>query len=159
LNQLTAELILRSILINKIEGLFVLFKIASNRLETTYIWNGSYLYSNYEKIIVLSQPDSFAQSIIEKIKSNIKYIENLFEQWGMELTVVDKIFLYGSSISSGLIDLIQKNSSVPVFRLNPLQNVTFTEKIRQNMPSRYDVLKYVECIGVVLDILPADKEE
>jgi len=152
LNQLAAELILQSILINKAEGLYVLFKVAANRLETTYIWNGSYLYSNYEKIITAGKPDAFAQSIIEKIKSNIKYIESLFEQWGMELTVVDKLFVYGSGINAELIELIQKNCSVPVFRLNPLQNITFTEKIRQNMPGRYDVLKYVECIGVVLDI-------
>jgi len=148
LNQLTAELVLRSILLNKTDGLFVLFKIASNRLETTYLWNGNYLYSNYEKI--LSAP--FHQAIIEKIKSNIKYIENLFEQWGMELTVVDKIFVYGANVNPNLITLIQKNCSVPVFRLNPLQNITFTEKIRHNMPSRDDVLKYVECIGVILDV-------
>jgi Tfp pilus assembly PilM family ATPase len=152
LNQLAAELILQSILINKIDGLFVLFKIAGNRLETTYLWNGSYLYSNYEKIIPEARSSPFTQIIIEKIKSNIKYIETLFEQWGMELTVVDKLFVYGSGISAELIELIQKNCSVPVFRLNPLQNITFTEKIRQNMPSRYDVLKYVECIGVVLDL-------
>ncbi len=152
LNQLAAELILQSILINKIEGLFVLFKIANNRLETTYLWNGSYLYSNYEKIIPAVRSGSFAQVVVEKIKFNIKYIETLFEQWGMELTVVDKIFVYGTSINAELIDMIQKNCSVPVFRLNPLQNITFTEKIRQNMPSRYDVLKFVECIGVVLDV-------
>ena len=152
LNQLTAELVLRSILINKIQGLFVLFKIAANRLETTFIWNGSYLYSKYEKIILPVQPGPFIHVIIEKIKSNIKFIENLFEQWGMELTVVDKIFVYGDSIHTDLIDVIQKNCSVPVFRLNPLQNITFTEKIRQNMPNRDEVLKYVECIGVVLDI-------
>lgn len=152
LNQLTTELTLRSILINKNQGLFVLFKIAANRLETTYIWNGNYLYSRYEKIILPVQPGPFIQVIMERIKSNIKYIENMFEQWGMELTVVDKIFVYGDSIHSDLIDVIQKNCSVPVFRLNPLQNITFTEKIRQHMPSRDEVLKYVECIGVVLDL-------
>jgi Tfp pilus assembly PilM family ATPase len=152
LNQLAAELVLRSILIDKTNGLFILFKIAGNRLETTYLWNGSYLYSNYEKIILPVQTAPFFQSIMEKIKSNIKYIENLFEQWGMELTVVDKIFVYGTGINPELIEMIQKNCSVPVFRLNPMQNITFTDRIRQNMPGRDDALKYVECVGVVLDI-------
>jgi Tfp pilus assembly PilM family ATPase len=151
LNQLAAELIVRSILINKINGLFVLLKVASQRLETTYIWNGSFLYSRYEKIIPSPQSGSPAQILIGKIKSNIKFIENLFEQWGMELTVVDKLLVYGDGINSDLIDLIQKNCSVPVFRLNPLQNITFTDTIRRGMPDRDSVLKYVECIGVVLD--------
>jgi Tfp pilus assembly PilM family ATPase len=151
-HSLSAELALRNSLENRIQGLLVLFKIAQNRLETIYIWNGSYFSSEYEIVKVNESSYSYNEIILDRIKLKIKQVENLFEQYGRKSSHVEQIYLYGEMVNEAIIELIQKNISIPVNRLNPFHNLTYSESLQNDLPQDTEISKYVECIGVALDI-------
>ncbi len=151
INQLVSELTLRNILQSKIEGLIGLFKIGKTRLESTFIWNGDYYTSHYERIKNSSATINLSENHLAKIIEKIKQMETLFEQLTNNPTTVGRIFLYGENIEDSFIQLLQKNISVVAFRLNPLQNIVKSEKFENALPSVEEATRYVESIGIVLD--------
>ena len=89
---------------------------------------------------------------MDRIKLKIKQIENLFQQFGRESAQVSQIYVYGENITESIVDLISRNISVPVNRLNPTTNLTFSENFQNKAPEEAELTRYVECIGVALDI-------
>ena len=151
INQLVAEIALRHLLHNEVEGLIVLFKIGLSRLETTYLWNGDFHMSNYERIFEDSQSTTYKDNLVNKIKTKVKQIENLFEQYTQNKVEVNRIFLYGDNIEDNFIQSLQKNLSVIALRLNPLQNIDKTDRMQNTLPSIEGATRFVESIGVILD--------
>ncbi len=150
-NQLVAEIALRNSLKDQVDGLIVIFKIAASRLESTFLWNGNYYTSHYDRIPLDSISGSTDNDMLTKIKSKVKQMENLFEQITQKQKKVERIFLYGDNIEEKFIQSLQENISVAVFRLNPIQNVEKSEKFQIAVPSLEESTRYVESIGVVLD--------
>jgi hypothetical protein len=150
-NHLVAEIALRNFLQNEVDGLIGLFKIGSSRLESTYLWNGNYYMSHYDRILENSQRESYNENLVNNIKAKIKQMENLFEQFTHTQTKVSRIFLYGDMIEDSFMQLIHKNISVIAFRLNPLKNIEKSEKLQNSLPEMEKTTRYVEPIGVVLD--------
>ena len=151
INQLVAEIALRNSLKDQVDGLIVIFKIAASRLESTFLWNGNYYTSHYDRIPLDSISGSTDNDMLTKIKSKVKQMENLFEQITQKQIKVERIFLYGDNIEEKFIQSLQENISVAVFRLNPIQNVEKSEKFQIAVPSLEESTRYVESIGVVLD--------
>jgi len=151
-HSLSAELALRNALGNRIEGLMVLFKISQNRLETIYLWNGNYFSSEYEVIKANDFSNNFNEVFLDRIKLKIKQIENLFEQYRRDSSRVEQVYLYGRMVTESIMDLIQKNISIPVNRLNPLKNLTYSESFQNEQHQDTEFTNYVECIGVALDV-------
>jgi Tfp pilus assembly PilM family ATPase len=151
INQLVAEIALRNSLKDQVDGLIVIFKIAASRLESTFLWNGNYYTSHYDRIPLDSISGSTDNNMLTKIKSKVKQMENLFEQITQKQIKVERIFLYGDNIEEKFIQSLQENISVAVFRLNPIQNVEKSEKFQIAVPSLEESTRYVESIGVVLD--------
>jgi Tfp pilus assembly PilM family ATPase len=151
-HSLAAEMALRNATADNLEGLIVLFKISLQRLETIFIWNGNYFSSEYDLIQTTNSTYSFNEIALDRIKLKIKQIENLFQQFGRESAQVNQIFLYGENITESIVDLISKNISVPVNRLNPTVNLTFSEDFQNKAPEEAELSRYVECIGIALDI-------
>jgi len=151
INQLVTEIALQKFLEGQVEGLIVLFKIAESRLESTFLWNGNYYTSHYDRLIQDSNLGSTDNGLLTKIKSKIKQIENLFEQMTKKQIKVERIFLYGDLIEEKFIHSVQENMSVVVSRLNPMQNIEKSEKLQSTLPSVEESTRYVESIGVVLD--------
>ncbi len=151
INQLVAEIALRNSLKDQVDGLIVIFKIAASRLESTFLWNGNYYTSHYDRIPLDSISGSTDNDMLTKIKSKVKQMENLLEQITQKQIKVERIFLYGDNIEEKFIQSLQENISVAVFRLNPIQNVEKSEKFQIAVPSLEESTRYVESIGVVLD--------
>ena len=151
INQLVAEIALRNSLKDQVDGLIVIFKIAASRLESTFLWNGNYYTSHYDRIPLDSISGSTDNDMLTKIKSKVKQMENLFEQITQKQIKVERIFLYGDNIEEKFIQSLQENISVAEFRLNPIQNVEKSEKFQIAVPSLEESTRYVESIGVVLD--------
>jgi hypothetical protein len=151
INQLIGEIVLQNSLENQTAGLIAIFKIAKSRLESTFLWNGNYYISHYDRLLSDTTADSADNDLSTKIKSKVKQMENLFEQMIQKQIKIERIFLYGDFIEEKLIHSIQENISVAVFRLNPLQNIDKSEKLQSALPTLEESTKYVESIGVVLD--------
>jgi Tfp pilus assembly PilM family ATPase len=151
INQLVAEIALRHLLHDEVDGLIVLFKIGLSRLETTYLWNGNFYMSNYERVFEDSQSATYKDNLVNKIKTKVKQIENLFEQYTQNKVEVNRIFLYGDNIEDNFIQSLQKNLSVIALRLNPLQNIDKTDRMQNTLPSIEGATRFVESIGVILD--------
>lgn len=151
INQLLPELILRNAVDNKQEGLIGIFKIGKTRLESTFIWNGNYYSSEYERITNTAKDVGASESHLTGIKNKIKRMENLFEQLTRNPTTINHIFLYGDNIDNRFIQMLQKNISVVAFRLNPFQNIDKSERLQNTLPSEEEATRYVESIGIVLD--------
>ncbi len=149
INQLVAEIAFRNFLKDQVDGLIVIFKIAASRLESTFLWNGNYYTSHYDRLPLDS--NSRDNDLLTKIKSKVKQMENLFEQINQKQIKVERIFLYGDNVEEKFIQSLQENISGVVFRLNPLQNVEKSEKFQITVPSLEESTRYVESIGVVLD--------
>jgi hypothetical protein len=151
INQLVAEIALRNLLHDQVDGLIVLFKIGLSRLESTYLWNGNYYTSNYERIFDNYHSATYKDNLVNKIKTKVKQIENLFEQFTQNRVEVNRIFLYGDNIEDSFIQSLHKNLSVIALRLNPLQNIDKTDRMQNILPSMEGATKFVESIGVILD--------
>lgn len=150
-NQLVTEIALRNMLGEKKEGLIVLFKIGSSRMESTFIWNGIFHSSHYERTPDIAPDADWEDTLIKTIRSKLKQMEILFEQYLQREIRVSTIYLYGNHIADGFLQTLEKSLSVISLRLNPLQNVDKTEGMEKNLPALEEVTKYVESIGVVLD--------
>ena len=150
-NQLVTEIALRNMMGEKEEGLIVLFKIGPSRMESTFIWNGNYHSSHYERMPEITPESTQEETLIKTIRSKLKQMEILFEQYLQREIKVSKIYLYGNDIADSFLQSLQKNLSVVSLRLNPLQNVEKTERMGKNLPALEEVTKYVESIAVVLD--------
>jgi Tfp pilus assembly PilM family ATPase len=151
INQLSAEVCLEKTSGN-INGLNILFKMTETLIETTYIWNGNYYSSSYDRLLSKQQKRKFEDIIIEKLSSKIKYIENIFEQIEHKPISVNRIYLYGSGMNDKLIKLIHKNVSITVEILDPTSNIPISPNMQKNLSSIGNITNYVECIGVALDI-------
>jgi Tfp pilus assembly PilM family ATPase len=151
INQLVAEIAFRNSLKDQVDGLIVIFKIAASRLESTFLWNGNYYTSHYDRLPLDLNSGLTDNDLLTKIKSKVKQMENLFEQITQKQIKVERIFLYGDNVEEKFIQSLQENISVVVFRLNPIQNVEKSEKFLIAVPSLEESTRYVESIGVVLD--------
>lgn len=151
INQLVSEIALRNYLKDQADGLIAIFKISASRLESTFFWNGNFYSSHYERLLTADNTESMGSDLITKIKSKVKQMENLFEQITQKQIKIERIFLYGDTIEEKFINLLKKNMSLVVFRLNPLQNIEKSEKLLIELPSPEESTRYVESIGVVLD--------
>jgi hypothetical protein len=151
INQLVSEITLRNYMKDQTEGLIAIFKIAPSRLESTFLWNGNFYTSHYERLLSDESSESMGIDLLTKIKSKVKQMENLFQQMIQKQIKIERIFLYGDTIEEKLINSIKENMSIVVFRLNPLQNIEKSEKLMIALPSLEESTKYVESIGVVLD--------
>jgi len=136
---------------NKVDGLIALFKIGVSRLESTFLWNGNYYSSHYDRILSGPKIASFNERLLNSIKSKVKQMENLFEQFTQEQVNLKKVFIYGDNIEDNFLKLLQNNMSVIAFRLNPLQNIEKSSNLQNALPSTGESTQYVEPIGVVLD--------
>jgi Tfp pilus assembly PilM family ATPase len=146
-NQLNTETVLQNSLNNQCDGLIAIFKIANSRLESTFLWNGNYYTSHYDRLIQESAEDDFST----KIKSKLKQMENLFEQIMQKQIKIEQVHLYGEQVNEKFIEAVQKKVSVAIQMLDPLQNVEKSEKLVSALPAIEETSKYVESIGVVLD--------
>ncbi len=151
INQLNTEAILRSSLHGQTEGLIGVFKVLKSRLESTFLWNGDYYTSHYDRLAQKETKNSEKNDWSAKITSKVRQMENLFEQMFQKQVKIEQIYLYGDLIDEKFIDSLQKNMSVAVFRLDPLQNVEKSEKFKAALPALGEPSKFVESIGVVLD--------
>jgi len=151
INQLVSEIALHNYLKDETDGLIAIFKITASRLESTFFWNGNFYSSHYERLLIEDNTDLMGNDLLTKIKSKVKQMENLFEQMTQKQIKIEQIFLYGDTIEEKFINLIKKNMSLVVFRLNPFQNIKKSEKLLIALPSPEESTKYVESIGVVLD--------
>lgn len=152
IHSLAAEVALRNSFGKNADGLLVLFKISNERLETIFIWKGNYFSSEYELVQTSNTSFTFNEIILDRIKLKIKQIENLFEQFGRESTRVSQLFLYGESVNESIVELINKNISIPINRLNPFENIKLSDSFQSNKIQDTESTKYVECIGVALDV-------
>ena len=150
-NQLNTEIVLQNLLKEKTQGLIAIFKIAKSRLESTFLWNGNYYTSHYDRLLSETVTDSADTDLSTKIKSKIKQTENLFEQMIQQQIKIEQIYLYGNLIEDKFVNSIQKNMSVKVSRLDPLQNIDKSEILKNSLPASEESTKYVESVGVVLD--------
>ena len=150
-NPLVAEIALKNILENYGDGLIALFKIGLTRIESTYLWNGNYYISHYDKIPTEYQTASASDFLHTLIKSKIKQMETLFEQFTQTRVKASRIFVYGTHVEDRFVQKLQENLSVVAFRLNPLQNIEKSENLQKKLPAMEDATKFVESIGVVLD--------
>lgn len=150
-NQLVAEITLQNVLQDKTEGFIALFKVGASRLESTYLWNGNFYSSHYDRIAESPHTENYNETLLNTINSKIKQMENLFAQFLQDQIKLNRIFLYGDAVDDDLIKILQKNISVVVFRLNPLQNIEKSPQLEKILPSIKDPTKYVEPIGIVLD--------
>ncbi|TFH02841.1 MAG: hypothetical protein E4H13_00780 [Calditrichales bacterium] len=150
-NPLVAEITLKNVLENHGEGLIALFKIGSTRVESTYLWNGNYYISHYDKIPTENQAAPGNDYLHAVIKAKIKQMESLFEQFTQTRINTSRIFVYGNNIEDRFLQKLQENLSVVAFRLNPLQNIEKSEYLQNHLPSIEEATKFVEAIGVVLD--------
>jgi hypothetical protein len=151
INQLVAEIALQNFLQEQATGLVLLFKIAPNKMESTYLWNGNFFSSDYERLIGYDQNEEFSEVLINNMRSKIKQMETLFEQYRQEEIKVDRIFIYGEDVTDDLLSLIKQSINVSPAKLNPLQNINKSERLNSALPSLEEATKYVESIGVVLD--------
>ena len=151
INQLNTEIILQNSLNGQTDGLIAVFKIANSRIESTFLWNGNYYTSHYDRMVQGTGLDSADNDLATKIKSKVKQMENLFEQLFQKQIKIEQIYLYGDLVDEKFITSIQTNMSVAVFKLDPLQNVEKSEKLITTLPALGDVSKFVESVGVVLD--------
>ncbi len=149
-HHLAAEIVLNSALSEQMENLMILFKIASNRLESSFFLNGTYYKSHCEHLQRANSSDDFHSDLVNKIKQEIGYIENLFGTDGPEQIPVDRLLLYGPVLNESLLAMIQKNMSIPVDRFNPLLNITVSDHLLPNLTEE-SASQYVECIGAALD--------
>jgi len=150
-NQLVTEISLRTMMGENGDGLIVLFKIGSSRIESTFIWNGIFHSSHYERMPEIATESTKEETLIKTIRSKLKQMEILFEQYLQREIKVNKIYLYGNDIADQFLQSLQKSLSVVSLRLNPLQNVDKTARMEKNLPALEKVTNYVESIGVVLD--------
>jgi len=151
INQLVAEIALNNFLKEQANGLVLLFKVTPNKLESTYLWNGSFYSHHYERLVGYHQDDDYTETLLKSIRFKIKQMETLFEQYRQEEVKVSRIFIYGDTIKDTFLKMIQKNLSVVPLRLNPLQNIDKSESLENTLPSVEEATKYVESVGVVLD--------
>lgn len=151
INQLVAEIVLQNFLQDQADGLVLLFKVGSNKLESTYLWNGCFYSYHYERLVDSSQSEEYTDILLKNIRLKIKQMENLLEQYKQKEVKVSRVFVYGDNIDDALLSFIQKNLNVVPMRLNPLQNIDKSERITTALPSLEEATKYVETIGVVLD--------
>ena len=86
------------------------------------------------------------------LKSKISFIENLFSQYEVKDAMVDRILLYGDFVEDSVLQKIQKNMSVPVDRTNVFENINLSQNLKNVPIPDEDKSKYLECIGVTLDI-------
>jgi hypothetical protein len=151
INQLNTEIVLQKSLKGQTDGLIGIFKIAKSRLESTFLWNGNYYTSHYDRLVSEEIMDSAENDWSTKIKSKVKQMENLFEQIIKKQIKIEQIYLYGDLIDDKFIKSLQDNISVSIFRLDPLKNIDKSEKLITTLPALGETTKYVESIGVVLD--------
>jgi len=149
-HHLAAELALNSALSEQIEKLMILCKIAPNRLESSFFFNGTYYKSHYEHVQPANSSADFHSDLVNKIKQEIGYIENLLAADGSEQMPVDRLLLYGPVLDDALLTMIQKNMSIPVDRFNPLQNITVSDHLLPTLTEE-NASQYVECIGAAMD--------
>ncbi len=149
-HHLSTELALHSALSDQAERLMIMFKIASSRIETSFFLNGRYYNSHYERIPPANSLPEFQTNLVNKIKEEIGYIENLSILPDQQEILVDRLLLYGPGLDDSLLSLIQKNMSIPVDRFNPLQNIVVSENLQPILTEEV-ASKYVECIGVSLN--------
>jgi hypothetical protein len=151
INQLNTENVLQNLLQGNSNGLIAVFKIAKSRLESTFLWGGNYYTSHYDRLLSDTMVESADNDLSTKIKSKIKQLENLFEQMIQKQIKIEQIYIYGDLIKDKMIQSIQNNISVEIFRLDPLKNIEISEKLRMTLPPVEELTKYVESVGVVLD--------
>ena len=151
-NQLSAEICYINTVEEQKDGIVILFKIAKNRIETTFILNGNFYISHYERIPRSQNSLNLEEIFINIVTSKIKQIETLLEQFSKKNIPVNELYFYGENTTDEIIQLVQRNVSVPVSRLNPLVNLSVSERLKDNLPSDNELSKYVECIGVALDV-------
>lgn len=149
-HHLAAELALNSALSGQKEHLMILFKVAPSRLETAFFLDGRLYKSHLERIHPLPATDDYQVNVINMIKQQIAYIENLFQATRQTQISVDRLLIYGPGLEEKLLSVIQKNMSIPVDRFNPLQNIEISVNL-QSVINEETASKYVECVGVSLD--------
>ena len=151
INQLNTEIVLQNSVKGLTEGLIAIFKIAQSRLESTFLWNGNYYTSHYDRFVTDESGKSSDDDWPTKIKTKIKQMENLFEQMFQKQIKIEQTYLYGDQIDEKFVNSLQEKLSVAVFRLDPFHNVLMTDKLQSALPVQEESAKYVESIGVVLD--------
>jgi Tfp pilus assembly PilM family ATPase len=149
-HHLAAEIALNAALPGQKERLIILFKIAPSRLETVFFLDSRLYKSHLERIHPLPGAEEYQLNLINMIKQQIAYIENLFQATRQTQIPVDRLLIYGPRLENNLLSLIQKNMSIPVHRFNPLQNIEISANL-QPVINEETASKYVECIGVSLD--------
>lgn len=147
-HQLASEILIQNSHESQTENLLLLQKISNNQVETTFLWQGIYFTSHYDKINFHTDTPLY----IDLLKSKISYIENLFEQYEEKDTMVDRILLYGDYLDDSSLEKIQKNMSVPVDRTNVFENIDLSENLKNTPIPDEDKCKYMECIGITLDV-------
>jgi hypothetical protein len=147
-HHLASELHLSNSMTDQVENLLLLQKVSNEQLETTFLWKGTYFSSHYDQIDF--QIDS--PLYIDFLKSKINYIENIFEQYEENSVMVDRILIYGDYIDDPGLEKIQKNMSRPVDRSNVFDNINFSDNFKNTPIPDEDKGKYLECIGITLDV-------
>ena len=150
-NQLVAEVALQNMTGDPEKGLIALFKIGKSRLESTFVWDGNFHSAHYERMPEIPGDSTQEETMIKTMRSKLKQMEILFEQYLQREIKVSRIYLYGDSIADNFLQSLQKHLSVVALRLNPLQNIEKTQRMENNLPALEEVTNYVESIGVVLD--------
>ena len=148
IHQLAAEFLLKSMLGGEQEKLIILQKIAADRVETGFYLNGNYFSSHYTPLTYANEITVY----IDLLKSKSQYIENLLAQYGEDDIHADRIMVYGDPVNDDFIKRLQKNMSIPVDRLQTLQNLSLSATMKNAPLSDNDQMKYAECIGIALDI-------
>ena len=148
IHQLATEVLVQNALDTQPEKLVLVQKLGKQYVDSTFLWNGSY-YTSHNDFL---QGDDEKTDFIKLLKAKLSYIENLFEQYGEKNVMVDRILLYGDKIEDDLIQKVQKNMSIPVDRINAIQNLSLSPDMQKALPAEQELCSYVECIGIALDV-------
>ncbi len=151
-NQLSAEICFQQVYGNNAAGLTCLVKPGNQSFECVYLKNGVYHTSIYEKVQPGNNSLKNDQDIAVKIKDSIKNIERFFEQRGEDEIKVGSVYIYGTRCNRDLLETVRKNLSVGVELFIPIDNINMDETIKGVLSEREELSRYVECIGIALDL-------
>jgi len=149
-NHLAAEICLKHASDKYIDGINLLFRISQQRLESICLYNGNVFMSNYEKI-KMNSVSSVNEILFEKIADYLKFAENYFGQIDGAASTINQAYLYGSEITEELMSLLNRNISVPISVLNPINKLNYSPEVNKLVGNTNNLAGFVECIGVALD--------
>ena len=150
-HHLAAEFALNSAFAEKPEKLLLLLKITPSRVESCFFLDGRYYNSHFSRLPAGNTAQEFESNLINQLKQEIGYIENLLMSGDQKLQLpVNRILAYGPALDASLLSTIQKNMSIPVERFNPLNNIAVADALKQSVTAE-TASHYVECVGVSLD--------